>query len=186
MVFWSSTTSPDPDAVGPSDLSRRTRELFLNDSNTYGCAETALVVLQEHFAIPGADDSSAAMALNGGIAYSGGMCGAITGAALAAGRQAGRLIPDHNRAKREARRVTQALIADFAREFGAAGCRDLSGYDFMQPGQHHAFIESGVWRDACLRQIEFAVERLASLVEAAGWDPAESPATPDPGPTTLS
>ena len=164
--------------MDPSDLSRRTRELFLDDSNTYGCAETALVVLQEHFDLPGAGDSSAAMALNGGIAYSGGMCGAITGAALAAGRQAGRLLPDHDRANGEARRVTQVLIADFGREFGAAGCRELTGYDFMEPGQHHAFIESGVWRDACLRQIEFAVERLANLVEAAAWGPGPAPERP--------
>ena len=103
------------------DLEPRIRELFLDDANTYGCAEVALVVLQEHFGLPDAGDSSAAMALNGGIAYTGGMCGAITGAALAAGRLAGRLIPDHAEAKRAARRVTQALIADFAQEFGAAG-----------------------------------------------------------------
>lgn len=167
--------------MDPTELRRRTRELFLDDANTHGCAETAFVVLQEHFTLSDAGDSSAAMALNGGIAYSGGMCGAITGAALAAGRQAGRLIPDHSRAKSEARRVTQALIADFAGEFGAAGCRELSGYDFMEPGRHDAFIESGVWRDACLRQIDFAVARLASLVEAAGWGSPAAPADPDAG-----
>lgn len=164
--------------MGSSDLSRRTRDLFLDDANTFGCAETALVVLQEHFGLTDAGDSSAAMALNGGIAYSGGMCGAITGAALAAGRQAGRLIPNHSRAKSEARRIAQALIADFSRQFGAAGCRELTGYDFMEPGRHHAFIESGVWRDACLRQIEFAVERLADLVEAAAWGPDPMPERP--------
>jgi C_GCAxxG_C_C family probable redox protein len=163
--------------VPPPDLRSRVRELFLDDTNTYGCAETALVVLQEHFGLAGAEDSSAAMALNGGIAYTGGMCGAITGAALAAGRQAGRLIPDHAEAKREARRVTQELIAAFASAFGASGCRELSGYDFTQPGQHHDFIASGVWRDACLRQIEFAVAEMSRLVAEAGWPhPAGDPA----------
>ena len=151
------------------DLNRRIAELFLDDSNTYGCAEVALVVLQEHFGLPGAGDSSAAMALNGGIAYTGGMCGAIQGAALAAGREAGRRLPDHIVAKREARRVAQALIAEFTGEFGAPGCRELSGYDFTQPGEHHAFIVAGEWRRTCLRQIEFAVEHMARLVDEAGW-----------------
>ena len=151
------------------DLNRRIAELFLDDSNTYGCAEVALLVLQEQFGLPEAGDSSAAMALNGGIAYTGGMCGAITGAALAAGRQAGRLLPDHIAAKKEARRVTQALIAEFTAEFGAPGCRELSGYDFTQPGQHHAFIVAGEWRRTCLRQIEFAVAQMTRLVEEAGW-----------------
>jgi C_GCAxxG_C_C family probable redox protein len=154
--------------TGP-DLKPRIRELFLDDANTYGCAETALVVLQEHFGLPDAGDSSAAMALNGGIAYSGGMCGAITGAALAAGRLAGRLLPDHAQAKREARQATQALIGDFTREFGTSCCRDLSGYDFMEPGRHHAFIAAGEWRRTCLLQIEFAVERMSRLVADAGW-----------------
>jgi C_GCAxxG_C_C family probable redox protein len=162
---------------GP-DFEPRVAELFLDDANTYGCAEVALVVLQEHFGLPDAGDSSAAMALNGGIAYSGGMCGAITGGALAAGRLAGRLLPDHAQAKREARRVTQALTADFVREFGASGCRDLSGYDFMEPGRHDAFIAAGDWRRTCLRQIEFAVERMSRLVADAGWgrEPAAPPA----------
>jgi C_GCAxxG_C_C family probable redox protein len=154
----------------PADFKPRIAELFLDDANTYGCAEVALIVLQEHFGLPDAGDSSAAMALNGGIAYTGGMCGAITGAALAAGRLAGRLLPDHAQAKRAARQVTQALITDFTREFGAPGCRELSGYDFTQPGQHHAFIVAGEWRRACLRQIEFAVERLSQLVAEAAWD----------------
>jgi len=162
--------------VDRPNLQERTRRLFLDDANTYGCAETALVVLQEHFGLPEADDSSSAMALNGGIAYSGGMCGAVTGAALAAGRLAGRRLPDHALAKREARRVTQELIADFAREFGAFSCRELSGYDFMEPGQHEAFIRSGVWRDACLRQIDFAVAAMSRLVAAAAWPDG----TPDP------
>ena len=70
------------------DLIERTRALFLRDDNTYGCAEVALVALQEHWSLPDAADSSAAMALNGGVAYSGATCGAITGAAMAVGRLA--------------------------------------------------------------------------------------------------
>ena len=34
----------------------------------------------------------------------------------------------------------------------------------MEPGRHHAFIVAGDWRRTCLRQIEFAVERMSRLV----------------------
>ena len=159
-------------------LERRVRELFLDDANTFGCAETALVVLQEAFSLPGAADSSPAMALNGGIAYSGSMCGALTGAALAAGRLAGRCFPDHARAKRAAREVTQALLTDFSLRFGTASCRELTGFDFTQPGAHHDFIVGGTWRDACLRQIIFAVERMSTLIRDAGWPVPEPPQAP--------
>jgi C_GCAxxG_C_C family probable redox protein len=175
-----------------ADAARRARELFLDDSNTYGCAETTLVALQELFGLPEPGDSSAAMPLNGGIAYSGGTCGAITGAALAVGRLAGRRLTDHNEAKREARRLTQDLMAAFGAEYGSTACRDLVGYDLLAPGQHDAFIASGIWRDVCMRQIEFALTHATRLVAEAGWLPsapgtaAHEPLLPPDGPAAWS
>jgi C_GCAxxG_C_C family probable redox protein len=168
------------------DPLNRARELFLDDSNYYGCAETTYVTLQELFSLPDPDDSAPAMPLNGGIAYSGGACGAITGAALAVGRLAARCLPDHFEAKKESRRLVQDLMAAFVAKYGSTACRDLVHYDLLAPGQHEAFINSGVWRDVCMRQIEFAVEHMARLVREAGWaSPPEggpcgsSPSTPE-------
>ena len=59
-------------AASVTDVARcRARELYVDDANVHGCAETAFVVLKEAFGLPDATDSSAAMALNGGVAYSG-------------------------------------------------------------------------------------------------------------------
>ena len=140
----------------------RARELFLTEDNPYGCAETTLVVLQELFGLPNPTDSSAAMALNGGVAYSGAMCGAITGAAMALGRLAAERIDDHADAKQAAREATQRLMAEFEAEFGGVSCRYLSGYDLL--AEHDAFIDSEVWTDVCMRQIEFAVTHVPSFV----------------------
>ena len=150
----------------------RARELFLDDRNTFGCAETAFVVLKEAFGLPGAMDSSPAMALNGGIAYSGETCGAMTGAALAVGMLAEKRLPDHRAAKRTARLVTAGLLAAFEAEFGTSACRELIGVDLRTDTGHRAFIESGVWRDRCMRQIEMAVGRLAPLADETAWDEA--------------
>jgi C_GCAxxG_C_C family probable redox protein len=145
------------------DLSLRVRDLFLREENTYGCAEVSLITLQEHLGAPNAGDSSAAMALNGGIAYSGGTCGAITGTALAVGRLVGSRVEDHTEAKRAARRLVQNLMEEFSAEFGSTDCRELTGYDLTV--DHEAFIESGTWRDGCMRQIEFAVDHAAALLD---------------------
>lgn len=147
----------------------RARFYFLTGENTYGCAETALLVLQEAYGLPGAGDSSAAMALNGGIAWSGGMCGAISGAAIAVGRLAGRRVADHTAAKRIARRLVAQLMAEFQAEFGAVNCRELIHLDISVPEQHAVFIQSGVWRDSCMRQIEFVVSRLCPLQDEQLW-----------------
>src|SRR4030042_6797071 len=126
-----------------TDALHRARELFLDDANTYGCAEATLIALQELLSLPEAGDSSSAMALNGGIAYSGATCGAITGAALAAGRLAGCCLPDHAEAKREARTLVQGLLAAFANEFGSVHCRGLTGHDFRDPDAHEDFTPRG-------------------------------------------
>ncbi len=151
------------------DPSHRARELFLDDSNYYGCAETTYVVLAELFSLPDPEDSAPAMPLNGGVAYSGGACGAITGAALAVGRLAARCLPDHFEAKKESRRIIQELMAEFHKEHGAITCSELIHYDLLAPGQHDAFLESGIWRDVCMRQIEFAVACTRRLVKEAPW-----------------
>jgi C_GCAxxG_C_C family probable redox protein len=156
----------DDAAAGAAEVARRT---FLRDDNYYGCAESALVALQTIFDLPEAADSSAAMALNGGIAYSGGMCGAITGVAMALGKLAELRIDDHKEAKRTARRLTQELIAEFEAEFDSSDCRDLIDYEISIPAEHDAFIASNVWRTTCMRQIEFTVERLAPLADTEIW-----------------
>jgi C_GCAxxG_C_C family probable redox protein len=156
----------DPDAV------QLARSLFLRDDNYYGCAESTLVALQQTFGLPDADDSSAAMALNGGIAYSGGVCGAVSGAALALGRLAQSRIPDHGQAKRTARRFTQELMTEFEARFGASNCADLIDYDISIQEEHDAFIESGVWRRNCMQQIEFSVAMLYALADPTTWQHA--------------
>jgi len=148
------------------------RAAFLDDANHYGCAESTLVALKSVFDLPEPEDSSAAMALNGGIAWTGGPCGAITGAALAIGMLAEHRIPDHVRAKRVARELVARLMTEFAERHGSLDCRTLVGLDLRAPGAHEAFIASGVWRQGCMAQIEFAVARVAALAVPAAWDQA--------------
>jgi C_GCAxxG_C_C family probable redox protein len=147
----------------------RARELFLDDANVYGCAETVFIVLKEAYGLPDSDDSSAAMALNGGLAYSGGPCGAISGAALAVGQLAARRVADHREAKSVARRLTAQLMGGFEAEFGATDCRGLIDVDLNTADGHRTFIESELWRDRCMKQIEFVVEQLAPLADEGAW-----------------
>ncbi len=141
----------------------RARALFLDDANVYGCAETTLIVLKEAFGLPEPEDSSAALALNGGVAYSGGICGAISGAAIAVGILAAQRIPSHAAAKRAARRIVARQMEEFRAEYGAVDCRTLLGREIRTPAQHRAFIADGAWRRTCMAQIEFVVARLATL-----------------------
>lgn len=152
-----------------SDPIAQARDLFLTDDHAHGCAETTYITLKRAYGLPDAEDSSAAMALNGGIAYSGGVCGAISGAALAVGQLVGRHISDHNEAKTKTRELVMVLMDEFDGEFGSTTCRGLLGIDLRTPGEHDRFIESGIWQTNCMRQIEFSIQRLANLEASVEW-----------------
>jgi C_GCAxxG_C_C family probable redox protein len=152
------------------DVVQVARSYFLDDRHVYGCAETTFVVLKGAYGLDEPMDSGAAMALNGGIAYGGGACGAVTGAALAVGMLAARRIDDHRRAKWVARELTARLVDEFRAAHGALDCRDLTGFDLRAPGAHDAFIAGGTWRDGCMRQVEFVVRRMAQLADEATWE----------------
>jgi C_GCAxxG_C_C family probable redox protein len=155
--------------VDEHDAVERAREVFLDDRHVHGCAEATFIVLKEAFGLPDPADSSAAMALNGGVAYSGGVCGAVTGAAMAIGLLAERRIGDHGMAKCAARELVANLMDGFRQAYGAIDCRELVGLDLGAPGGHDAFIASWIWRDRCLRQVEFSVRALAPLADPAVW-----------------
>ena len=85
-------------------------------------------------------------------------------------RLAGERIEDHREAKRTARRIIKLIMAEFREEFGSHNCGDLIDYEISIPSEHDAFIESGVWRDTCMKQIEFSVARLHALADPDVWD----------------
>lgn len=140
------------------------RSLFLRDDNLYGCAETTSLVLEQAYGLP--VDVSPAMALNGGVGWSGGVCGAISAAALVAGRLAARKVPDHKQAKSLARSMVAELMHEFQARYGATDCRQLTGLDISTAEGHAAFLAAGKWRTDCMDQIAFVIRRLL----AAGAD----------------
>lgn len=158
--------------MNPDEAVELARRIYLDEDHVHGCAETVFVVLKHAYAIEPAGDSGPAMALNGGIAYTGGPCGAVTGAALAVGLLAEARIADHRVAKRVARELVAGLADAFVAEHGSLACRELTGFDLRAPGGHDAFLASGAWRESCMRQIDFAVRRLAPLADRASWDDA--------------
>ncbi len=143
---------------------------FLKEGDDhYGCAETSLLGLQEAFGLPDLLGSSPAYVLNGGFAWEGSLCGSLTGSAVALGMLAGQRIPDRARAKHVSRMIMQGLIQEFRREHHYENCRDLIGRDIHSDEAHQEFMDSGLWRTACLHQIEFVIGKLVTLSDPAVW-----------------
>jgi C_GCAxxG_C_C family probable redox protein len=151
------------------------RAYFLGEGHSYGCAETTLIVLQQAYGLPNAMDPSPAMALNGGVAWRGGICGAISGAALAVGRLAAARSAGHQEAKRLARGLIGRMMDGFCAEFGAVNCRLLIGLDIATDEGHRQFIDSKLWHTLCMNQIEFVIRELVRLGDERTWNRCVAP-----------
>ncbi|NBC31002.1 MAG: hypothetical protein GVY29_13545 [Spirochaetes bacterium] len=155
----------DDDGRAPS----LARQHFLREDNNYGCAEATYITLKQVYGLDRPHDSAAAVALNGGIAYSGNVCGALTGAAMALGELAERRMSDHRSAKRTARKLLAEVMRRFSQRYGSSLCRELIGRDISVPEEHDAFIREGRWRTQCMSQIEFVVAELEPLADEGVW-----------------
>jgi C_GCAxxG_C_C family probable redox protein len=109
------------------------------------------------------------------IAFTGGIagqqaapCGAVSAAAVCLGLRHRWPLADKPRAKQErldAREDAGELVTEFAQKFGAISCRELIGLDFSRPEVYRQFLESGLWKDKCLKYVQFVVEKLYTLDE---------------------
>ncbi len=100
-------------------------------------------------------------------------CGAVSAGALSVGVLNRAPISDKqnaNVARHRARLEATGIVGGFTEEFGHITCRDLVGFDFAKPGEYQRFLESGVWKDKCMRYVQFVIEKVFSFEEARGAD----------------
>lgn len=104
--------------------------------------------------------------LGGGIAGMGEVCGVLNGAALALGARDLVLIRRGVNEPPSAAEPLKDILRDFAKEFGACRCRDLTGYDLSCPEGMEAFKKSEI-RSRCADYVGWACDRLDPLLQVA-------------------
>lgn len=94
-------------------------------ANGYCCSEATVLALAEMQKIESSLVPGMATAFCGGIASTGGICGAITGAVMGISLALGRSAPDESREKVFA--ATKQLLSEFEQVFGFRNCSELKG-----------------------------------------------------------
>ena len=104
----------------------------------------------------------AAHYFGGGIARTGQMCGALTGAAISLGLR-DYLQPGRN-ADATAPSIERLLelIRGFKAEFGAVACIELTGHDMSVPGGHDRAKEAGAL-ERCPLFVSWVCDRVAPM-----------------------
>ena len=133
----------------------------------YGCAQCVLTPYAKDFGL----DESLALRLSTGFGSGMGrmceVCGALAGAFIVIGMKYGKEITNGTRYGTDTE-TTYALVAEIARKFkeknGSIYCRDLIGYDLMDPLQREKVVEMGLFTIICRRCILDSVELLQEIL----------------------
>lgn len=110
-------------------MQQRGLELF---GAGYNCAQATFAALAERFGLDEGQALRIAAAFGGGIARSGDICGALSGALMALGLNRGS-VETSPEIKDAMYQRAKALIAAFSESCGATNCRDLLGFDLSTP-----------------------------------------------------
>jgi C_GCAxxG_C_C family probable redox protein len=117
----------------------RSIDLF---NSGYGCAESVLMAVSESKGIQSDLIPRIATGFCGGIAYSGGVCGAVTGAIMALNLIYGRDLADQSKNKNY--EAVQLFLDAFRDRFGEIHCPALTGIDLSTDEGRTRFKEANL------------------------------------------
>jgi len=107
-----------------------------------------------------------ALAMGGGVGHTGGVCGAVTGAALAIGLAVEEVTPADIRGRRDAaNRVVGPMVHRFEAEFGTADCRALLGFSWEDADADARYRREGAKEAICLPCIRWAAAEAVRLID---------------------
>ena len=128
----------------------------------YNCAESVLLAACRQMGIEDALVPRLATAFGGGMARTGEVCGAVTGALMAIGARCGR--DEAEQSREEAYAPTRRFLLAFAAEMGSLRCRDLTGIDMTTEQGMQQYRGSDVLHRVCLPAVGFAYQRTLGLL----------------------
>jgi C_GCAxxG_C_C family probable redox protein len=103
-----------------------------------------------------------ASGFGGGIGRTGLVCGAITGAVIAAGSRYGSGSADFDRDRLY--EIADSLVRSFEERFGSANCRELIEVDLTDPAERKRALEEGIFVDKCASYVEFCANQIAKAL----------------------
>ncbi|HVP94306.1 MAG TPA: C-GCAxxG-C-C family protein [Methanoregulaceae archaeon] len=99
-----------------------------------------------------------------GIARTGEICGAVSGAIMVIGLRHGRDTVEDKDARDTTYKIVQQFLASFAERNGSVNCRELIGHDLSDPESYDRAAKSGVFTTKCPALVRGAVEVLEEIL----------------------
>jgi C_GCAxxG_C_C family probable redox protein len=128
------------------------------------CAQSVLEVYCQELGLDRNQALRIALGFGGGMSYTGGVCGAVTGAYMVIGLKMNLQSDNLASCKEKAYALVSEFTLKFRQRHQSVLCGDLLGYDLRQPEQINAARAAGLFKTKCPNFVREAVEILEELV----------------------
>ncbi len=128
------------------------------------CSQAVLGAFCERYGLDESAGRKVSCAFGGGMASTGEMCGAVTGAMMVIGLAHGRVTPEDVQAKSRTYQLTRKLWDDIRARHGSIVCREILGLDIGTDEGNRRARESGLFKERCPRLVRDAAQALEELL----------------------
>jgi C_GCAxxG_C_C family probable redox protein len=130
----------------------------------FNCAQAVFSTFASGMDLDEREAAKIASAFGGGMARSGGTCGAVTGAFMTLGLKYGSSRPQDKEEKEKSYEIAREFVRRFTARNGTALCRDLLGCDISTHAGYERAKEQGLFDTVCTKLVKDAVEILEDML----------------------
>jgi C_GCAxxG_C_C family probable redox protein len=130
----------------------------------FNCAQSVFSTCASGLGLDEAKAAKIASVFGGGMARTGGTCGAVTGAFMALGLKYGSSRPQDREIKEKGYEIAREFVRRFAERNGSIVCRDLLGCDIGTHEGHERAKQQGLFDTLCVKLVKDSVEILEEML----------------------
>ena len=132
-------------------------------SEGFGCSQVCLSELSDDVGFDRTDAYKISALFSGG-AFSGEMCGAVSGCLMALGMKYGTSVANDNKATDLGMKKVKDFKQLFEAEYGSIVCRKILGYDVSIPDEMRIIQEKGYFENKCPKLVCRAIEMAREIM----------------------
>jgi C_GCAxxG_C_C family probable redox protein len=130
----------------------------------FNCAQAVLTTYCEQFGLDKIQALKLAGSFGAGMGYTGGTCGAVSGAYLLIGLKHCKAHEDDNEAKEKNYEIVREFTRRFKEINGSVSCTQLLGYDLSTDDGLKAAREASPWESVCAKLVKDSVLIVEELL----------------------
>jgi len=148
--------------MDPSLIKNNALDFFLNQR--YNCAQSVILSFSEYAGISKELALKVSAPFGGGIARSGKVCGAVSGALIVIGLLFTPVEEEPKKQKLKVYQISKEFLCGFKNIHRALSCRDLLGVDISTVEGLKLAEEKELFKKLCANYVETACELLVNLL----------------------